>query len=313
MSNLWSKLEEDKLIELVSTSKFSSRDISNIIGRTRIACLRHITKLGLENKFLFKKYQVNEDFWSTPGLLNSYWAGFSAADACIQKNSETSFIYTLGLSSKDLCHLEQFKKDCNFNGKIHNSIENKSINNNDIKTYYTSRLSVSSTKWAKDLESNFNIIPNKTFRMSPPNLNTYLSMAWLAGYIDGDGSISIKKDGKGLRVDFISGSKQLIKWIYEFINSNFTDKLDNRATNYYKRKGRNSYHFNICGIRAAIIIDYLNQFPIPHLERKWLQPEILQKIQEYKVKYPHFFKTLNLSQIQRLILENNISQSTNLV
>ncbi len=61
------------------------------------------------------------------------------------------------------------------------------------------------------------------------------------------------------------------------------------------------YKYTIVGLRAAIIIDYLRQFPVPKLNRKWNHPVVLQKINEYKQKYSHLFKTLNLQEINNLL------------
>lgn len=242
VQKFWTPEEENLLKELVS-QKLSRNQIGKILNRTPASLSNRFQKLGIESLFIpNRKYSFNEDFWAVPNLLNSYWAGFSAADACITK-SKQSYKYALSLSTKDLNHLERFKNDCGYTGNIESRVDLKSINNNPNKAYYTSRMLICSLKWGQDLENIFNILPNKTFRLSPPKLPHYLLMSWLIGYIDGDGSISIKKDGKGLRVDFISGSEEIIKWIKEFIDNNFKDRLANhREDNYYKRKGRNSYH-----------------------------------------------------------------------
>ena len=48
-----------------------------------------------------RKYSVNDSFFSEPNEVNSYYAGFIAADGCIKSNnSEKSRYLTFGLSIK---------------------------------------------------------------------------------------------------------------------------------------------------------------------------------------------------------------------
>ena len=213
----WTKKEDNLLRNLMFTRQFSIKQIGNKINRPHTSCRNRAILLKIKNNFIYKKYEVNENFWSNPNLLNSYWAGFSAADACIENTGNNKYKYTLSLSTNDAGHLKQLKKDCQYNGKIMNRIDKKSINNNKKKIYYNSRLSITCAKWGIDLKKNFNISPNKTFRLSPPNLNKYLLISWLIGYIDGDGCISIKNNGLGLRLDFISGSRRNNK-IYKILH-----------------------------------------------------------------------------------------------
>lgn len=308
----WTKEHDIKLIELCSIGKYSYKYISNIVGHSSESCGKRAAILGIKNPYIVRKYTVNENFWSVPNLVNSYWSGFAAADASIRKETENNGVFTIKLSSKDIQHLNTFKEQCNFTGPIKSfsryvNILNK---NKEAKLFYSSIIKIHSSKWLKDLEKNFNITQNKLYRLQPPNnLDNILLMAWLKGYIDGDGNIHISKNKKRVNIGFVSASENIIRWIREFININFEQRIHSVFNNY--SKDGNSYRFRICGLKALVIIDYLNQFPTPFLERKWLQPLVLDRIQEYKQKYPHMFKTLNLSEIQHLIppnSQNKISQ-----
>lgn len=64
-----------------------------------------------------RKYNVNDDFFESPSLLNSYWAGFIAADGNLSGNYRK---LNIGLAKKDKCILEQFLKDIGAENKIWN-------------------------------------------------------------------------------------------------------------------------------------------------------------------------------------------------
>lgn len=304
--NYYTENEDNKIRELILLGKHSYEMIGEILGRPHQGCRHRANKLGLKSTYLTKKYELNEYFWSIPNLINSYWAGFSSADSSIKKISEKNYRYNLILSSKDINHLEQLKKDCGYTGPIKSYERHTKFPNQNIKTYYSSALGISSAKWGHDLEDNFNIIPNKVYRLQPPDkLNHYLLLAWLAGYIDGDGTIFADKDGSRIWIEFASASEHIIKWIREFVNITFNEKITNKIDRYFKKPNSNCFHFHVAGIRAAIVIDYLSQFNLPTLDRKWKNPVLLEYIDKKKKEYSHMFKTLNPAEIQHLLPENN--------
>ncbi len=309
---MWTKEENLKLKELMELGKYSYGDISLIIKRTPQACRAQAKKLGLKSIYLAKKYNLNEDFWAIPDLLNSYWSGFSAADASIKKLSDNNYTYNLILSTKDISHLEKLKKDCEYTGPIKSRKRISSIMGADEKTYYNSSLSISCAKWGRDLEANFNVIPNKIYRLSPPlKLNNNLLMAWFLGYLDGDGAVFADKDGSRMMICIAGASEPMIKWIREFVNENFNEKITNKIDRYYLKPGSNCYHFNIAGIRAAIVADYLRQMPLPILKRKWFNPLVTEFIEKKKKEYPHLFKKLDIEEISKFLPSpNNISSQT---
>ena len=55
------------------------------------------------------KYQnKNETFFEKPSRVNSYWAGFIAADGCVYRNT-----LKITLSKKDKAHLEALSSQLN--------------------------------------------------------------------------------------------------------------------------------------------------------------------------------------------------------
>jgi len=295
----WTSQEEDKLKELVLTSKFSFKDIGKILERTGQSCQDHSIIMGLNNEYIYRKYSFDKDYWSTPNLINSYYSGFSAADASIKNKGSR---YLLEIQKLDIGWLEEFKRYIKFNGPI---LKRNRIDKNSS----TISICINSEKWKNDLATNFSIIPNKTYRLEPPrNLDKYLLFSWLIGYTCGDGTIHLNKITNQIQINYVSSSEYIIKWIQNFIDLNFQGCYIRKTTNNcFKNRKWNCWHYNLSGIKAAIIIDYLRQFPVPKLDRKWNNPRVLQKIDEYKLKYSHLFKTLNQSEIMPFLPNTEIN------
>lgn len=293
----WTKEEDIKLTELVKSSKYSYRQIGEILGRTYGGTRGRAKNLGLSNYYKQPKiHTLNEHFWSIPNILNSYWAGFSAADASIHKKS-VSYSYTLTLATKDIKHIKQLKKDCNYGGKISTYKRKSSFKNSSNKIFSSSSINISSKQWGEDLKNIFNIEENKVYRLSPPNLDYYLTMCWLVGYIDGDGTIFYDKKRNRLIIGFGSASQEIIIFIRNLINKTFPECLSKKQNKIYQKPKNNCYLFNIYGIKSCVIIDYLRQFPVPKLARKWENPAVLEYINTQKQKYPHLFLTLKPEEI----------------
>src|SRR5690606_18912325 len=97
---------------------------------------------------------------------------------------------TINLSKLDKKHLEYLKDFMKSDHKI------------SIKKNNTVRLDISSNKICNTLRRNFNVTPRKSLTLIPPqNLTKKQILAFIKGYVDGDGSISIRtkidKRGKG--------------------------------------------------------------------------------------------------------------------
>lgn len=132
-----------------------------------------------------RTYNINDNFFTVVDQCNSYWAGFIAADGNISKDYK---LLSFGLAAKDKIILENFIKDTN----SENVIREYKSNSKDCVA-----LQITSEQFCKDLFINFNITPNKSLTLSPPeNLTNELKDAFIIGYIDGDGSIGLYKSKK---------------------------------------------------------------------------------------------------------------------
>ena len=177
-----------------------------------------------------RKFEVNDSYFSTINNENSYYAGFIAADGNIDtKNSKL----TIGLSSKDKTFLETFLSNLDSTYTVKDSISKEQ--------YECSTIYITSKQICKDLYSNFNIYPNKSLTLTPPNLENEFLDCFIMGLIDGDGTIGYSARKEGTQPSFyisVVGTKEMIELVknrFEFILKKETSKLFQRdsSKNFY--------------------------------------------------------------------------------
>lgn len=238
-----------------------------------------------------RKYKVNDNFFETPNLINSYYAGFIAADGCIRVTKTGAKYLMFGLSIKDKCLLENIKKDLNFEGPI---TEYPKLTKKFV------RLIINSPKICEDLEKNFNITPRKTFTLIPPNINkTSLIDAFICGYIDGDGTICFSHDYKNGKqkkccisligtFDFLTWINNRFKEIYTPKNKNSKNKkpfISKSGFGNKRKDDRQIFTISFSDKWARNIILNMTQYSIPFLKRKW-SDEIINFCKNYKKRRP---------------------------
>jgi len=204
-------------------------------------------------------HQKDLDFFQTPNELNCYWAGFIAADGNIQPSKNTVCVV---LAAKDKCHLEKLAKDIQYTGSVKDTITK--LNN---KSYPGARLSIcGASNIIHDLELNFNIIANKSLTLqSPQHLSRRLSLAFIIGYFDGDGSTGVYKS-TGRRMVFL-GTYDMLSWIKVIFDEEFPQHVYKNLPTVRKHKG--IYEYGVCGKRAEYIMSKLREIDVPRLGRKW--------------------------------------------
>lgn len=296
----WTQQEEQRLKELVEIGKYSFKEIGNKLNRSGQSCQDHSRIMGLNSKFIRRKYTNDINFWTQPNLLNCYWAGMSAADCNIKKcGVNNSYSYCLSLALSDKCHIEQFKNDIKYDGIISEEHRYKPEPNGSkkIKLYHTATIRINDKKWGEDLEKNFNIVPNKTKRLAPPNLNDdILKLSYYLGYTDGDGCICLVNrksvNTRELVFRFTSCSFNIINWLKELIDRLFPKELyarRNKTTKISTSENGKYHSFTIIGMRALVLYNYLKDFPVPKMQRKWFRKEVLDFLEENKRLYPQYF------------------------
>lgn len=259
------------------------------------------------------KNTFNLEYWKEPNLINSCFAGRVASDGCIFIDKHNSYVFSYKCATKDECIIDEFIKEFNFAGKKQYTF-NESPNSFNISKLVDIKMNSFDIN-ASYLKKHFNIVPQKTHRLGPTNLNdNVLNLVFCIGLIDGDGTIAIKYDKgidrKDVYIHFCSCSKPIVEWYKDLLDRIFPSKTS-RVAQVGQETGENVYRLTICGLRAAIIVDYLRQFPVWKLPRKWNNPEILSKIEEYKQKHAEYFTVLTLDYFEKYLpkIKDSNSQS----
>lgn len=234
-----------------------------------------IRKLNETNKGNIK-YIKNKKYFSIPTIENCYWAGFIAADGCIQLNPDRLQII---LSNKDKNILENFKNAVSYNGPIREVVRHYKNTKHKQKEYKESHLTINSSQIITDLNKIFNITIQKSLTLKPPNLtNLEHQLAYIIGYIDGDGSICLcnSKSSKDKQINLsILGTLELLNWMYQILH-----RLENPKYNPIKcTKQANIYRLKFVSIRAFKILKELEKVKTPFkLPRKWDNIQLIQNI-----------------------------------
>ncbi len=234
-----------------------------------------------------RKYKINDNFFSSINEINSYYAGFIAADGNINKNHPN---LTITLSEKDKVFLEEFVK---------NLESDYPIRSYDSNGFSVSSLIITSEQICNNLRENFNIVPNKSIIYIPPTLEQPYLDCFIIGLIDGDGTIgfSARKTCKDSLYISLIGTKDscnLVKTRFEEILKKTTSSLHQIEVN------KNSYTYRISDKNARIIFTYFYEKYnyLPTLDRKWTR-EIYEYCKSWKKSsVPSRQKGVNIFDLQ---------------
>lgn len=278
--------EESKLLgELVTGGKHSyNQMVPFFIGRSGTSLRKHaISALGMNQKgHIHKLHSYNQTFFAVPNPINSYVAGFWAADGHVTDNPTTRLI-AIELSHTERHQLETFKKLMEYTGDVKDSSYPGREAMCALRLYSAYQL-------ASDLEKNFGIGPRKTHRLPAPNLiDSHLQLCYLAGLLDGDGCVCISNQDR-LSIQYASSSLEIINWV-----KSFTDSL-NLTTIRIKRGGEihdlrpaaNAYRYQIAGMKAVDLIKRVQGLKaegVPILNRKWDNPTLNAYIADYEARF----------------------------
>lgn len=186
---------------------------------------------------------INENYFAKIDTREkAYWLGFILADGCVHKNN-----LIIGLQRGDYLHLKKFADDIGSSHKI-------SIRDDGVS------ICISNKKIVEDLKK-YGVVPRKSLIVMP-----YLDIApefeadlW-RGWIDGDGSIGITRDGK-IWFSFLGTMpvcNALKDWCLKYI--------DSKAK---VRKYSSVYTFSLSTSKAVPIIRVLYKDAPIYLTRKY--------------------------------------------
>lgn len=218
-----------------------------------------------------RKYTLNLEFFKHPNIINSYWAGFLAADGYIRENLKH---ICLRLKNTDKHHISHFCKDIEYNGPIRDkksSINSKKLKGFKQKEYFSSEVTICGAgKNIIYLKTIFNIIQAKSLTLKPPNnLNKNCSLAYIKGIIDGDGTIRLDKNN---RIELsICGTKEILEYIAGYVNDLVPNTKYNKSKPRHRKDKttKNHYTYKVTGFRALKFLSILDNISTPKLDRKW--------------------------------------------
>lgn len=245
----WSHEDKNLLINKFETS--SREELEKLFPDNSWESIkRKASRLNLEPKgTLCRKdsVNVNHSFFESPNELNSYWAGFIAADGCITRETRVQ----ISINKIDEPHLKRFLEDTEAESNITYGKDN------------TVRVSIPSSKWTNDLKENFNIGPRKSLTLEPPKgLSKKQSLAYITGYIDGDGCWRYGAQSKTGKWKYIVlevvGTNSFLSWM--------ADRLEGNSS---IRKVENYYVLSSSCMNAFKTYIQLWNPELPILDRKW--------------------------------------------
>lgn len=260
---VWTKYDEDLLVQSKDLPWEKLFDL--FPNRSKVALLLKLHKLGHKKpQTNFRKYTFNDAFFGNTSLESAYWAGFIAADGNIYIQECKYPKLQIQVQNRDREILEQFSVAVDYTGNLVEQSQR-----NAIGIYLNSCYGM-----AKDLERIYNIVPKKSLVAIPPNItDPELIKAFIVGYIDGDGSISVttKKDFRQKNTYIyqittlsIAGTQEMLSWIGDFFYS-----ICGKRNKVNISTGSRIYQYQISGNKAEHILQDLYKVPIWKLPRKW--------------------------------------------
>lgn len=150
-----------------------------------------------------RKYEVNGGYFLDETPESAYYAGFLAADGCVTfPRKQISW----SVARKDEGVLLEFLKD---------SQATYPVRRYDSKGYPQSNVTITAPELVGSLEDMYNITPRKSLTLQPPRIsNDTNRMAFLKGFVDGDGCIGVS-EGTKLRISVVGGSQDMIRFVSE--------------------------------------------------------------------------------------------------
>ena len=203
------------------------------------------------------KCRLNENCFDNMNTEEQfYWLGFMYADGNISKEGNR---VEMRLSLKDKNHLEKFRKFLQLTTEI------RIGETNGIKFCH---LSVRNKHLWNTL-NRLGCVPQKSLTLIFPNLKLFKNTAnilhFIRGYVDGDGCLTIFKDGDKLRTRLtMLGTESFLNSInYLFSNKGY---IRNKSTENYTNQ---AFELKFSDIPSRIIARYLYENATIYLDRKY--------------------------------------------
>ena len=240
----------ESLASLGRKNNCDSRIIKSYLEKRNI----HIRNRSEQTKItnIARTKSVNHNYFNEIDNNNKAWLlGFLTADGYITKNRNT---ISIGLSSTDEEILIKIKEEL----KIERTISHKETGNG---------FQVSTLEWSsqnqKEKLAQYGIVNNKTYKeLHLPNFsNNQLTLAYILGYFDGDGSFS--ENNLYCRFRICSHRPELLTDIANFLNKQY------KASFSLSQDKRGLYELSISTTYAKSIFNDMYNLNCLHLKRKY--------------------------------------------
>ena len=249
----------ESLAELSRRYNCTTTNIKQVLINNNV----HIRNRSEQAKYtnMKRSKKCNDNYFSNIDTYNKAWLiGFLASDGTIRKDRNT---IKIGLSGKDKEILEKIKKELD----IESEVKEYTTNNG----FDVVQLEWSSAQQKIDL-AKYGVVNNKTYLNNRlPNFeNDNYTLAYILGYFDGDGSISISLEGY-LRFRLFCYKEDFLKDIAKFLSKKYS-----ATYSLSKDPSREMYELSFSTSYAKKIFEDMYNLNTLHLDRKY------QKYLEYK-------------------------------
>ena len=199
------------------------------------------------------KKKLNDQAFNEYNQESCYWAGFLAADGCIDVNNTIR----IELAGKDMEHVQKFKDFC---GSEH------SISHNKLKNSY--KVGFCSPAIARDLYYKYAVTVDKTHGLILPLLPELKDYKhYVRGFFDGDGCITEffnNRPTATYRVFLTSGSLSFLEELLHLLKCNSIT-----VGGSIQKKAANCWHIQFGVKDAASFLNWIYSDATVYLPRKY--------------------------------------------
>lgn len=248
VQNMAKRIYTNEEVETVIKLFLSGMTITDIYKITKIN-YRYGKRILEENGFKTPtKFKYTVDHFIFNEINNeekAYWLGFLFADGYVRKRkTKNIFELKLKISIKDESHLIEFKKFLKSTHPI-----TKQISKVKYKEFISISECVSLSVYSKQIFDDLcrlGCTPNKSIRIGKPNISDEYFSHFIRGYFDGDGCVSMGKEGKNRMISFTSASTEILKWINTILYLNNASNKDIiKRGNIYTLRYFNQYDLEL--------------------------------------------------------------------
>lgn len=251
----------------------TAKELGIMLGVSKDSIKQLVSRHNISLKKGRRRTVHYEKFFSIQKPLQGYIAGLFAADATIYEDGSLAF----SLSTEDREIVKFVKNQLQYDGTLTTDKSHQPLQK-DQKKFQIHR----AIKLTRDLKHFYNLTPRKTHTLTPPNegiLETPTLLAFIGGFIEGDGSI--QPNNNSLSVGIEIASFQFAQWLADKI-SMLTGGNAWLKQRRHKDRKKTYWSVGVSGKNARLLCKQIMELDVVRMDRKW-------SIAAEKIKY-HKFK-----------------------